>query len=94
MTGIIAWIQILRAARIVSALLPPLLEYHLMSLYMSKYTVVVICLRSYFSMAALISLRWVLNLDISQASISPLGESDSDAMRSCTAPKILSTLCL
>ena len=47
-----------------------------------------------FSMAALISLRWVLNLDISQASISPLGESDSAAMRSCTAPKILSTLCL
>ena len=35
-TGIMAWIQIFRAARMVSALLPPLLEYHLMSLYMSK----------------------------------------------------------
>ena len=55
---------------------------------------VVICLRSYFSIAALISLRCVLNLDMSHASISPLGESDSDAMRSWTAPKILSTLCL
>ena len=35
-TGIIAWIHILRAWRMVSELLPPLLEYHLMSLYMSK----------------------------------------------------------
>ena len=55
---------------------------------------VAIALRSFFSMAFLIAAMWLLNLESSQSSIPPLGASDSEAIRSCTAPMILSTLCL
>ena len=86
------WIHILSASKMVSLLFPPRLLYHFMSLNISKYTMVVIALRSFLSMAFLMLARWLLNLEMSHESMSVFGESDSDAMRSWTAIMILSVL--